>query len=158
MVDDIVCEASYTHSPELVWRALTTPEALSAWLMVTTFERAEAGHRFRFTDRPRPFWDGICECEVAEAERAQRLVLRWGVGNEATSTRVSFVLTPIEGGGTHIAFRHAGLKGVMGWLMKKGMTRGWKRMVDHRLPFVCAEMAEGRMPSRDDVALRFKNA
>lgn len=147
-LEDIVCAATYEHPPELVWRALVTPRALAAWLMENTFERAEVGHRFRFTDRPRPFWDGVCECEVEAVEDARRLALRWGIGKDATSTRVEFTLTP-AGPGTRLAFRHSGLHGVMGWFMKKGMTKGWTRMVERSIPRVCEYLARGEVPTRE---------
>lgn len=151
MAEDIVCEARHPHPPEVVWRALVTPAALQAWLMDTTFERAEVGHRFRFTDRPRPFWDGICECEVAEAVPQRTFALLWGIGATGTASRVTFTLEPTADGGTHLSFRHSDLRGVMGFIMKKGMTKGWTRMVEKGIPFVCARMTEGRIPTRDEV-------
>jgi uncharacterized protein YndB with AHSA1/START domain len=151
MSADIVYEATFRHPPEQVWRALTTHEALGAWLMENDFSEARVGHRFRFTDRPRPFWDGICECEVIEADAPRRFSLRWGTNVKGAPTRVEWALTPTPDGGTHVLFRHGGLNGVMGFLMKQGMSKGWRRMLERSIPFVLDELAKGSMPSREAV-------
>jgi uncharacterized protein YndB with AHSA1/START domain len=151
VIPDIVHEATYPQAPEAVWRAVAAPDALETWLMKNDLREAKAGERFRFRDRPRPFWDGVVECEVVAADAPRRFALRWGVGGKAESD-VSWTLTPAAGGGTHVLFRHAGLSGVMGWIMKKGMDKGWRRMLERSLPFVLAGLAAGRLPTRDDLA------
>jgi uncharacterized protein YndB with AHSA1/START domain len=150
VIPDIVHAATYPYSPDLVWRAIATPEALGTWLMPTDFRDATPGHRFRFTDRPRPFWDGICECEVIEADAPRRFALRWGLNVKGAPSTVSWTLSPADEG-TRVEFRHAGLSGVMGWFMKKGMDKGWRRMLDRSLPVVLAGLAHGQLPSRDEV-------
>lgn len=156
MISDIAHEASYPYPPELVWRAITTPEVLGAWLMRNDLREARPGQRFRFTDRPRPFWDGVCECEVAEADAPRRFALRWGLNVKGQPSVVSWSLAPTAEGGTRVEFRHAGLNGVMGWFMRKGMDKGWRRMLERSLPFVLARLATGRPPSREEVALALK--
>ncbi len=153
MIDDIAHEATFPHPPELVWKALTTPESLGAWLMVTTFQDPTAGHAFRFTDRPRPFWDGVCECVVAEATPHKRLAFTWGTNTRGRPSEVSWTLTPTSSGGTHVAFRHAGLNGLTGWFMKKGMDKGWQRMLTRALPYVLERLRGGEVPTRDEVAM-----
>ena len=150
MLSPILVDANYAHPPALVWKVLTTPRALAAWLMETTFARAEVGHRFRFTDRPRPFWDGICECTVESADEPRQLALAWGT-NTSVPTRVTWTLAPTLDGGTRVTFRHDGLAGIQGFLMKQGMTRGWKRMLQRSIPFVLEAMARDRVPTRDEV-------
>jgi uncharacterized protein YndB with AHSA1/START domain len=156
MIADIVHRATYRHPPELVWRAITTPEGLHAWLMVNDFREPVVGHRFQFRDRPRPFWDGICDCEVAEADMPRRFALRWGLNVKGEATRLSFELTPTTDGGTTLELRHGGLDGLMGWLMKKGMDKGWRRMVERTIPFVCDGLAKGAVPSREAVQAEFR--
>ncbi len=150
MIPDIVHEATYRHPPDRVWRAIAAHDALEAWLMENDLREPRAGERFRFRDRPRPFWDGVCECEIAEADAPRRFALRWGVGGSAAPSTVSWTLEPVPGG-THVLFRHAGLTGVMGWIMKRGMDKGWRRMLDRSLPFVLAGLAAGRLPGREEV-------
>lgn len=152
MADDIVCEATYPHSPALVWQALTRREALASWLMENTLgEPVAVGHRFRFTDRPRPFWDGVCDCEVVEATPERRLVLKWGLRPQDGGTTVEWTLTPVGDSATRLQFRQSGLKGLSGWMMKKGMTRGWNRMIGRALPYVLSVLGQGKVPSRDEV-------
>ena len=83
MIPDIVHEATYPQPPEAVWRAIAAPDALESWLMRNDLREAKAGERFRFRDRPRPFWDGVVECEVVAADAPRRFALRWGVGGKA---------------------------------------------------------------------------
>jgi uncharacterized protein YndB with AHSA1/START domain len=157
LIDDIVFEAKYPYPPDVVWRVIASPEGLNAWLMQNNFVQAEVGHQFRFMDRPRPFWDGICDCEVADAERSRRFVLRWGINGKEEPSLVSWTLTPTGDGGTRVQFRHGGLRGVMGWIMKKGMSKGWRRMMERSIPFVLKSVAsKGQMPSREDVAAALK--
>ena len=41
----------FPHPPDKVWRALTDPELLGAWLMPNDFQ-ARVGHRFTFRTDP----------------------------------------------------------------------------------------------------------
>lgn len=149
MIADIVHRATYRHPPDVVWRAVATKEGLDAWMMVNDFGEAAVGHRFQFRDRPRPFWDGICDCEVVEADRPRRFALKWGLNANGEATRLSFDLTPTADGGTTLELRHGGLAGVMGWIMKKGMDKGWGKMVARSIPLVCDAIAKGEAPSRE---------
>jgi uncharacterized protein YndB with AHSA1/START domain len=49
--ESIVVECDLPEPPEKVWRALTVPELLAAWLMPNDI-RAEVGSRFSFQPRP----------------------------------------------------------------------------------------------------------
>lgn len=157
MISDIVHEATYPQPPELVWRAIAAHDALESWLMKNDLREARTGERFEFRDRPRPFWDGICKCEVVEADAPRRFALRWGVRDGGEGSDVSWTLTAAPGGGTHVVFRHAGLRGPLGWIMKKGMDKGWRRMLERSLPFVLARLERtGSVPPRDEVARALK--
>ena len=152
MTDDIVHEATYPHPPSAVWKALTTREALRAWLMDNTFEEARVGHAFRFMDKPKKIvgWDGITECEVLEAVPERRLVVAFGPGRDSfPATRVAWTLEPTPEGGTRVRFRHDGFTGLKGWMMRQGMDQGWGRMHRHAIPYVLDEMAHGRMPTQE---------
>jgi uncharacterized protein YndB with AHSA1/START domain len=152
MTDDIAFEADYPQSPEVVWRAIATHEGLSAWLMENDFTEPRVGAEFQFRDRPRPFWNGICDCKVVEAEPARKLKLLWNFKQDAQPTTVSWTLTRNKDGGTHLAFRHSGFHGFMGMIMRKGMQRGWEGMVKRTIPFVARHIAEGKpLPTRDEV-------
>jgi uncharacterized protein YndB with AHSA1/START domain len=154
-IEDIVHEATYSHPPDSVWNAIATKEGLESWLMETDFREAKVGHTFSFRDRPRPFWDGIAPCKVIEADRPRRFALLWNTKDEHPST-VSWTLTPTSDGGTHLVFRHEGLRGFMGRMMRLGMNKGWYRMVHEGIPYVVDEMDQGRSPTRADVKERFR--
>ncbi|MBI5609624.1 MAG: SRPBCC domain-containing protein [Deltaproteobacteria bacterium] len=114
------------------------------------------GRRFRFTDKPRPFWDGICDCEVAQANENRCFSLLRGLNQKGEPSRVSWTLQPAEDGGTQVEFRHGGLHGVMGWLMKKGMSKGWQRMLERSIPMVAEGIGKGRIPPREDVIKTYR--
>jgi uncharacterized protein YndB with AHSA1/START domain len=72
----IIVEYELPEAPKKVWRALTEPKLLEAWLMPNDI-RAEVGHRFNFRAQPVPGWDGTVYCQVLEVVPEQRLVYAW---------------------------------------------------------------------------------
>ena len=76
-------EYGLPHPPEKVWRALTEPKLLAAWLMVTDL-RPLVGNSFTFKADPTPWWDGIVHCEVLELDLHQRLRYSWRSGPESS--------------------------------------------------------------------------
>ncbi|MHB8606009.1 MAG: SRPBCC family protein [Thermoplasmatota archaeon] len=157
-LEDIVHEADYEQAPEQVWRAIATAEGLGAWLMANDFKEARVGAEFQFRDRPRPFWNGISDCKVIEADAPRRLALLWNFKQDKQPSTVTWTLTRTPSGGTHLAFRHSGLHGFMGLMMKRGMQNGWGKMVRSSIPYVAREMAAGRVPAREFVKARAKEA
>lgn len=151
MSEDIVFEADYAEPPEVVWRVIATKEGLDSWFMDNDFNRAEVGHEFRFTARPRAFWNGICDCRVLEADAPHRFALLWNFKQDKQPTTVSWTLSRTASGGTHVLFRHTGFNGFMGLVMKRGMEKGWGTKVKHTIPFVAAGFATGRVPPRAEV-------
>ena len=101
--DRVVHEARYPHPVERVWRAITDPAELAAWLMANDFVAAE-GTRFRLDARPshpEPF-----ECEVLEVDPPRRLRTQWIVGGQPTT--VTFDLRA-DGDETVLRVEHTGL-------------------------------------------------
>jgi uncharacterized protein YndB with AHSA1/START domain len=97
-------EETYPHPPERVWRALTDPAELGAWLMPTDFA-PRAGHKFSFDARPTL---GVIDAEVLDVEPPRLLRCRWsGVFGH---TVVTFTLTP-DGAGTRLRITHEGWAG-----------------------------------------------
>jgi uncharacterized protein YndB with AHSA1/START domain len=126
---DIVVECDLPDPPEKVWRALTVPELLAAWLMPNDI-RPRVGERFSFQAEPagvarpatrksaserrrqaRRIGDSV-HCEVLEAEPNRLLRYRWSVRQNAGARErrldsiVSFELTPTPDGGTHLRLVH----------------------------------------------------
>lgn len=155
MTDDIVYEATYPHPPAAVWRALTTPAAMGAWLMDTDFREATVGHRFQFRDKPKKVlgWNGITDCEVLEVVPERRFVFAFGANQDQFPlTRIFWELEPLdEGRATRVRFRHSGFTGVKGWLMRAGMNHGWAAIVRHAIPYVMTQLDQGRVPPREEV-------
>lgn len=105
MPDDVIhVDEFLPHPPERVWRALTDPEQLAAWLMPNDFAPA-VGHRFTFRTDPRPGFDGIVHSEVLALEPPRRLRISWRGGG--LDTTVTWTLEP-EGRGTRLFLEHAG--------------------------------------------------
>jgi uncharacterized protein YndB with AHSA1/START domain len=135
--ESIVVENDLPDPPERVWRALTDPALLEAWLMPNNI-RAEVGIRFQFRTAPAPGWNGIVECEVLDVVPQRLLVYSWRGGSKATdgyahelNTVVTWRLTPLENGGTRLSLEHSGFDPDS--FAFKAMGQGWKRKVRERI-------------------------
>lgn len=101
-------ECDLPDPPEKVWRALTEPELVAAWMMPNDM-KAEAGSRFAFAGQDAPI-----ECEVLEAESGRLLRYSWrerpGAKDRlpAFDSIVTFTLTGTHTGGTHLRIVHDG--------------------------------------------------
>ncbi|MGO4832741.1 SRPBCC domain-containing protein [Rhizobiaceae sp. 2RAB30] len=105
----VVTECDLPHPPEKVWKALTVPELVAAWLMPNDIE-ARPGARFAFRD------DGgtsaPVECEVLEAEPFRRLSYSWRdqeAREKALTSVVTFELCRAIGG-TRLRITHSGME------------------------------------------------
>ncbi|WP_054311106.1 SRPBCC domain-containing protein [Mesorhizobium sp. 1M-11] len=105
--EDIVVECDLPEAPEKVWRALTEPEIVAAWLMPNDI-KAETGHRFSLGT------EGGIDCTVLEAEPGRLLRYSWherDAGSKGTSgfdSVVTFELARTANGGTHLRVVHDG--------------------------------------------------
>ena len=103
-------ECDLPDPPEKVWRALTEPELLAAWMMPNDI-KAEAGGRFAFAGPGAPI-----ECEVIEVEPGRLLRYSWRerpADNNADQlpafdSIVTFTLARTASGGTHLRIVHDG--------------------------------------------------
>ena len=95
----VVVERDLPHPPEKVWRALTTPHLIEAWLMKNDFAPA-MGHKFTLTGD----W-GSVDCQVTELEPNETLSYSWTAMGQGT--QVTFYLTPTAAG-THLRVEQAG--------------------------------------------------
>jgi uncharacterized protein YndB with AHSA1/START domain len=100
--ETIIQDYDLDAPPHQVWRALTEPELLAAWLGPNDF-RAEVGQRFRVEAAPGT--DAAVECEVLEVEPNRILTYSWREEREsgaALDSEVTWILTPRFDGGTHL--------------------------------------------------------
>jgi uncharacterized protein YndB with AHSA1/START domain len=133
----IVVEYDLPASPQKVWRALTDPKLLEAWLMPNDI-RAEVGHRFNLRAQPVAGWDGVVHCEILEVIPGRRLVYAWRGGSDTVQgygqpldTVVTWELTPAANGGTLLRLEHSGFDPDS--FAFKMMGQGWRGKVAERI-------------------------
>jgi uncharacterized protein YndB with AHSA1/START domain len=108
--EPIVLECDLPHAPELVWRALTEPDLLGAWLLPNDL-RPEVGARFSFGRADGRLGEPI-DCEVLEVEPNRTLRWRQTEDGDADSqwrpvtSVVTIELTDNAAGGTHLRLLH----------------------------------------------------
>ena len=112
--DAIEFECDLPEPPEKVWRALTVPELLAAWMMPNDIS-PETGSRFAFAGP-----DAAIECEIIDAEPERLLRYSWRErpqpGDAGPQARldspldsiVTFTLARTVSGGTHLRIVHDG--------------------------------------------------
>lgn len=101
-------EKVFSHSPEQVWKALTDPQALSQWLLPTTF-KPKWGHRFRFTRLSEKGVRVKVRCQVMELEAPRRLAYTWQAEDEDKPMLVTWTLEAVAEG-TCLRLEHIGLE------------------------------------------------
>ena len=128
----IVVEYELPHTPAKVWRALTEPALLAAWLMQNDLV-AEVGRRFTFKAPPIDEWDGVVHCEVLEVDAPKRLVYSWrgGSGNSRLDTIVHWTLEPSPTG-TRLKLEHTGFL-PMNVMPFEALGKGWRGRVAARI-------------------------
>jgi len=111
--ESVVVECDLAEPPAQVWRALTEPALLAAWLMPNDI-RPEIGARFTF-QADAETGSGTIECEVLAAEPEHLLRYSWrgddagrDSADRAVDSVVTFVLTETADGGTHLRLVHDG--------------------------------------------------
>lgn len=143
MKRDLRFEAVYPHPPEKVWRALTDSKAIEQWLMSNDFE-PRLGHKFMFTSKPQPGWDGKTYCEVIELDPPHRLAYTWKGG--PLDTVVRWTLEPTADG-TRLVLEHSGFRGLKALMVSAIMGSGWKGIVSTHIAAVLDRMDEqGNVP------------
>lgn len=93
----VVIERDIPHPPEKIWRALTQPHLIEAWLMKNDFA-PDVGHRFTL----RGEWGGVLDCQVLTVEPFRTLAYTWDFAHDdpayALKSVVTFTLTPTDAG------------------------------------------------------------
>jgi len=105
--DTLAFECDLPDAPEKVWRALTVPELLAAWMMPNDI-KPETGSRFAFAGPDAPI-----ECEVLDAEPGRLLRYSWRERSDTgdadgLDSIVTFTLARTVSGGTHLRIVHDG--------------------------------------------------
>jgi uncharacterized protein YndB with AHSA1/START domain len=97
----VTVEREFAHPPEKIWRALTQPHLIEAWLMKNDFVPA-LHQRFKLTGD----W-GSVDCEVLEIEPNRSLSYTWAA--MGLDSVVTWTLTP-AGAGTHLKVEQTGFQ------------------------------------------------
>ncbi|NJC41465.1 uncharacterized protein YndB with AHSA1/START domain [Brevundimonas alba] len=104
----VVVEREFAAPPEKLWRALTQPHLIEAWLMKNDF-RPDVGHRFNL----RGDWGGVLDCEVLVVEPNRTLAYTWNFAHDDPAYNldsvVTFTLSPTAAG-THLRMEQAGFR------------------------------------------------
>jgi uncharacterized protein YndB with AHSA1/START domain len=143
MKADIDASVTYPHPVTRVWEALTSSDALTAWLMPNDFKPV-LGHRFTFRTRPAPGFDGIVRCEVLELDPPRRMVWSWAGGN--IDTTVTWTLDQTSDGGTRLRMHQVGFHGLGAQLTRRILAGGYPRILRRRLP-AYLDHAAGTVPA-----------
>ena len=102
----IAFECDLPEAPDKVWRALTTAEIVSEWLLPTDL-RPQPGARFGFRDaaaREEPI-----ECEVLDVDPERSIRFSWRdaeARRDGLDSTVTFEISATEAGGTHLTIVH----------------------------------------------------
>lgn len=132
---DIVVDEVFPHTPEKIWKTLTTGELIARWLMPPIgFEPVEGKH-FTFQTTPAGAWDGVIHCQVLEVIPNERFVYAWKGGHEGNlgygsrlDTVLTWILSKVESG-TRLRLVHSGFVTPKNDSAFKTMSEGWKKVV-----------------------------
>ncbi|MPZ40504.1 MAG: SRPBCC domain-containing protein [Rhizobiales bacterium] len=131
----IVLDEVFPHTPEMVWKTLTTPELMGRWLMKPTGFEPTEGVRFTYQTTPAGEWDGVIQCEVLEVTPNERLVYTWKGGHAANAdygsrleTVVTWTLAKV-GGGTRLRLVHSGFQTPKNDFAFRNMREGWRKVL-----------------------------
>lgn len=123
----VVVERDIPCPPEKLWRALTQPHLIEAWLMRNDFQPS-VGHRFKL----RGDWGGVMDCEVLTVEPERSLSYTWDFANDDPAfglrSVVTFTLTPTSSG-TRLKVEQVGFRRDQRQAYG-GARAGWPRFLD----------------------------
>lgn len=123
----VMVEREFAHAPEKLWRALTQPHLIEAWLMKNDFA-PKVGHQFKL----RGEWGGVLDCEVLTIEAGKSLAYTWDFIHEDPAYNlksvVTLTLTPTAGG-TRLRMEQEGFRPDQKQAFG-GAHAGWKQFLD----------------------------
>ena len=142
----IVLDDVFPHTPDVLWKALTSGDLIGRWLMSPKGFAPVVGNRFTFQTTPAGAWDGTIHCEVLEVVPNERLSYAWRGGhedNEGYGSKLETVVTFTLGRtdtGTRLSLIHSGFLLPKNDTAYRNMSEGWKKVV-RRFETVAAETA-----------------
>lgn len=134
-VQRIVLDEVFPHTPEVLWRALTTGDLIGRWLMPPLGFEAVEGREFTFQTKPAGPWDGVIQCRILEVVPYKQFAFVWRGGHEDNlgygsrlNTVVTFTLEAAPGG-TRLRLVHTGFELPRNAFAFKNMSEGWPSRV-----------------------------
>jgi uncharacterized protein YndB with AHSA1/START domain len=150
MKRDLKFQAEYDHPIERVWQAITSSEAIAAWLMPNDFQ-PRVGHKFQFRTKPQGGWDGIVHCAVLACEPPRKLSYTWK--SNMLDTVLHITLEPLGADRTRLILEHQGFSGMKAVLLSFLLGSGWGRILRKGIPGVLARLdAAGHLAPREKSA------
>jgi uncharacterized protein YndB with AHSA1/START domain len=125
MARSFVYDVQLNHPVDKVWRALTEPSKLGAWLMSNDL-KPTVGHKFQFKTDAAGGSDGAVQCEVVEVVPQKRLAYKW-VGGPMMDTQLTWELSP-EGQGTRLQVTQSGFNLVKWGFVSLFLGSRWKKL------------------------------
>jgi uncharacterized protein YndB with AHSA1/START domain len=132
---EIVVDEVFPHTPEVVWKTLTTAELIGRWFMKPTGFEPTKGKHFTYQTKPAGEWDGIIHCQVLEVTPNERLVYAWKGGHDANAgygsrleTVVKWTLTKVDSG-TRLRLVHSGFRTPNNDFAFKNMSEAWPKVL-----------------------------
>ena len=123
----------YKHEISKVWRALTSKEALSEWLMETKNFELNVGAKFSFYTKPIGKFDGVVNCEVLEYNEPYIISYSWKASSMKRPTLVVWELKKLSKSETLLTLSHTKFEGLNGWITKQILRNGWKGILSKKL-------------------------
>lgn len=123
----------YSHNIDAVWKAITTKEALSEWLMPTMDFELLQGHSFQFKAKPQGNFDGTVNCEVIQVDAPHLIAYSWTAKGFKQPTIVTWELKSLATNQTSLTLSHSGFEGFNGWVTRQILNFGWKRLLSKKL-------------------------
>jgi uncharacterized protein YndB with AHSA1/START domain len=122
----VIVEREIPFPPEKIWRALTQPHLIEAWLMTNDF-KPQVGHAFKFRADYLP--NGVLDCEVLAVEPNKTLSYTWDSTSDNAAfdlkSVVTFTLAPTATG-THLRMEQSGFRADQNQAYQ-GAKYGWPR-------------------------------
>lgn len=153
---EIVVDEVFPHTPEVVWKTLTTAELIGRWLMMPNGFEPTKGRRFTYQTTPAGAWDGVIHCLVLDVIPNERLVYEWRGGHDANAeygsrleTIVTWTLSKVDGG-TRIRLVHSGFRTPKNDFAFRKMSEGWPKVIQ-RIDTIAGERDSPDKPLRQRV-------
>lgn len=132
---EVIFDEIFPHTPDAIWKALTSGELIDQWLMKQTGFEPRLGNRFVFQTSPTADWDGQIHCEILELVPRERLAFSWKSGSHTSSgymprldTVVTWTLAHHDNG-TRLRLVHSGFVMPKDESTYKNISRGWPTIV-----------------------------